>query len=141
MSIYPVVDKGDVSQYEGISPKSLTIFQGGTALPTVVNNVYSFGGMLPERDNIGFLQYNELHRPVISSSLLDDFIDNRGEEVSIESDVDSWIITKDDGLTIEKMVKIKIQMWIEGFDADCFRVIGNLSIDLNLTFASTSSEE
>lgn len=139
MFIYPTVDKGNVRDYDGVFAKSLTIYQGGTSTPSFYNGAYSFGGLLTAEDNIGFLQYNELHRPIISDQLLDNFIINRGDEIPLASVSDKWIITEDDGLTVEKMIKIKIIMWVEGFDADCFKVISNLPIDLNLTFANTAS--
>jgi len=31
-------------------------------------------------------------------------------------------------------------MWIEGFDADCFHVIGDSNVSLNLTFSSSSED-
>lgn len=138
LSKYPIVDKGNPSLYDDVDPVDLTIYQGGTALPTVEDGVYSFGGMLQERDNIGFLQYNELHRPIISTSMLNEFIDNRGNEISIVDNPNgSWIVNVNEGLTIEKMVKFNVQMWIEGFDADCFEAINRMPIELNLTFSST----
>ena len=141
LSKYEVVDRGNVSAYDGVLPTDLTIYQGGTATPTVdENGVYSFGGLMPEKDNLAFMQYNKLYNNAISVDLLNEFINNRGEEVAFGDATDRWVVSGNDGLTINKMIKFKVQVWIEGFDADCFHVIGDMPISLNLTFSSSKED-
>ena len=141
LSKYDVVDRGDVAAYDGVKPSNLTIYQGGTSTPTVdEDGVYSFGGLMPEGDNLAFVEYNNIHNPEISTSLLDEFINNRGEEIAFGEATDRWVVIQEDGLTVNKMIKFKVCMWIEGFDADCFHVIGDSSVSLNLTFSSSSED-
>ncbi len=44
-------------------------------------------------------------------------------------------------LTYNKMVKLKIYLWIEGWDSDCFNVILKSKISLDLLFTTYSSDE
>ena len=140
LSKYDVVDRGDVAAYDGVKPSDLTIYQGGSSTPTVnEDGVYSFGGLMPEGDNLAFVEYNRLHDP-ISTSLLNEFINNRGKEIAFGEATDRWVVTEADGLTVNKMIKFTVCMWIEGFDADCFHVIGDSSVSLNLTFSSSKED-
>lgn len=140
LSKYDVVDRGNVAAYDGVKPSDLTIYQGGSSTPTVdEDGVYSFGGLMPEGDNLAFVEYNRLHDP-ISTSLLNEFINNRGKEIAFGEATDRWVVTEADGLTVNKMIKFTVCMWIEGFDADCFHVIGDSSVSLNLTFSSSSED-
>ena len=65
LSKYEVVDRGSVDSYNGVKPSNLTIYQGGSATPTVNDNVYSFGGLMPALDNLAFVEYNRLHKTQI----------------------------------------------------------------------------
>lgn len=142
ISKYEVVDKASPEQYEGKMPQKTYIYQGGTSKPTEVSSgVYSFGGIMPAEDNIGFVEYNLIHQNKLESSMLEEFRVNRSGDLSIEEAGQQWVIVQEDGLTIEKMIKLNISMWIEGFDGDCFNILSNTAITLNLMFSTTSKEE
>ena len=142
LSKFPVVDKGKPANYENVSPTNLIIFQGGTAEPSHNDGVYSFGGLMPAEDNLAFVEYNRMNDDyVISNRILEDFISNRGEEISIVDSSSRWIVNQNDGLTVDKMIKFNVKMWVEGFDADCFSVINNTPLTLSLNFSSILNEE
>lgn len=139
---YEVVEKGKPELYEGKSPTKTYIYQGGTALPTEnADGSYSFGGIMPAEDNIGFAEYNKINdKKQLSNELLEEFQLSRAEEISIIGAPQQWIVTKEDNLTVQKMIKFSICMWIEGFDADCFNVVSFMPVTFNLIFSTRSDD-
>lgn len=137
---YEVVDRGHPEDAKNVS--DLIIYQGGTATPTKEADVYSFGGIMDSKNNLAFTEYNNINVKKISEDTLNDFYQNRCKDeledaISFsELDEGHWFIEKEDGLNTKTMMKINVKMWIEGFDGDCFNVIGHSPFTLNLVFST-----
>ena len=117
------------------------IFQGGTSVPSKKDDVYSFGGILPQSDNLAFMEYNSIHsKNQISNFYFEEFYLNRlaKEEKAIsDPNIEGfWIVDENDMVNTKKMIRLNIKMWIEGFDADCFEVISALPVSFNLLFTT-----
>lgn len=128
-------------KYEGTEiPKKIIIFQGGTDKPTYdsVNNVYSFGGILPEEYNLALNEYRKIYK--IPSEKLQVPLDaiNRGDLELIEGN--EMLIEDDFGFGIvngkKTKIKITVYFWFEGWDSDCFAIMNNKKVELNLVFAT-----
>lgn len=147
ISKYELMKRGEPDSTKQITETQ--IYQGGTALPTLDEGVYSFGGIMEDANNIAFREYNTINRKEpISIELLNEFRKNRfnsnGMEDAIaidETREGQWLVDVDEGLNTKTMVKLNVKMWIEGFDADCFEVISGLPVCLNLTFATKKKVE
>ncbi len=147
ISKYELMKRGEPDNTKQVTETQ--IYQGGTALPTLDEGVYSFGGMMEDANNIAFKEYNTINRKEpISIELLNEFRKNRsdsnGKEDAIaidETREGQWLVDVDEGLNTKTMVKLNVKMWIEGFDADCFEVISGLPVCLNLTFVTKKKVE
>lgn len=138
---YEVVERGHPEAATTVS--DLIIYQGGTATPTKQNDVYSFGGIMDGQNNLAFTEYNNINALKISEQTLNEFHQNRCDETGFEdaiafSDLSDghWFIGQQDGLNTKTMMKLNVKMWIEGFDGDCFNVLGHSKITLNLVFST-----
>lgn len=143
---YEVVERGHPESVSTVS--DLILYQGGTATPTYEDGVYSFGGIMDKNNNLAFTEYNNINSKKIDSAILDEFYQNRCNESGLENAIalddledGHWIIQKEDGLCAQTMMKINVKMWIEGFDGDCFNVIGRSPITLNLIFSTTKKTD
>lgn len=143
---YEVVERGHPEDATTIS--DLIIYQGGTATPTKEADVYSFGGIMNEKNNLAFTEYNNINVKKINESTLTDFYQNRCNEEGLEDAIafseleeGHWFIEKEEGLNTKTMMKLNVKMWIEGFDGDCFNVIGHSPITLNLVFSTKKQTE
>ncbi len=142
ISKYEVMTRGIPDDSKAIT--DTYIYQGGTALPTVDEGIYSFGGMMDSDNNIALTEYNTIYpKKSVSLALLDEFRNNRsnasGTEDAIainEATEGNWLVDPDEGLNTKTMVKFNIKFWIEGFDGDCFLGISGLPVSLNLTLAT-----
>lgn len=129
------VDLYDMSVTEPIRYK---LYQYDDMMPNYdnLNNIYSFGGILPGDYNMAFQQYNMMH-PGVELLEVPEWQINRGDITYKDSGDIGQICDKDtDGLYIGKMMKFRIYFWFEGWDSDCFEVIDNRNVNLNLSFSN-----
>ena len=130
----------DINDVTASVPTSTIIYQGGTKKPSLVDGVYSFGGFMDAPNNLAFNEFNDIHSNFpISQTVFEEFYNNRTidgveDSISIEDTdgVKFKLIDKSDKLSVGKMMKITIKMWIEGFDGDCFEGISSLPVGMNL---------
>ncbi len=114
------------------------IYQYDDQMPSYdsYNNIYSFGGILPDNYNMAFQQYNMMH-PGTELSNVPEWQINRGDIKYQDSGNIGQICNKDtDGLTVGKMMKFRVYFWFEGWDSDCFEVIENRNVNVNLSFSN-----
>ena len=114
------------------------IYQYDDVMPTYdsYNNVYSFGGILPDEYNMSYQQYNMSH-PGAELNGVPEWQVNRGDITYKDSGNIGQICDKNtDGLTVGKMMKIRVYFWFEGWDSDCFEVIDNRNVNINLSFSN-----
>ena len=114
------------------------LYQYDDVMPTYdnLNDIYSFGGILPGDYNMSFQQYNLMH-PGAELSGVPEWQINRGDITYKDSGNVGQICNKDtDGLFIGKMMKFRIYFWFEGWDSDCFEVIDNRNVNVNLSFSN-----
>ena len=142
---YVAVDKKHPEQYDSIyGNKGVVIYQNGSQYPTYNSStgVYDFGGVLPDEYNFARLYHNSLHSDITEQlgSVPNEII-NRGDLVYNDDGVCNHLITQSDGVTTSKMTKFRIYFWFEGWDSDCFEVIDNKTVTLNLTFSTKSPNE
>lgn len=145
-----VVTKGDAGLDE-ISDNptknqinSYLIYQTGTKLPTVVDNVYSFGGIMRDEANYAIQNYNLKHPSTAKS------IDNTAPEVLQRENTDIYYNDKtmddedahvidshiaEEEVGIRHMLKMTVYFWFEGWDADCFDVIDRSPVSININLA------
>lgn len=128
----------------------LHIYQKGSLYPTYdpISNVYDFGGILPYDYNFAVQYHNSTHpdMPIYSDETrtkkeVPTDIINRGDVTYADDGVVNHIVTTDDEVTIKKMIKFKIYFWFEGWDADCFDIIDNKTVTVNLKFSTKSPNE
>ena len=153
--------------YDGKTPSSIRIYQGGTKTPSKdANNVYSFGGILPEEYNLAIQELDKIY--TIDMKLDNVYIDGEtspylGAKDRFDNDVDMEMIddlahktlwskattisgtnylgVHNDGTkSVQTKMKMTIFFWVEGFDADCFQFIDHKNVDINLTFATDKDE-
>ena len=81
-------------------------------------------------------QYNLMH-PGTELNGVPEWQVNRGDVTFKDSGDIGQICNKDtDGLTVGKMMKFRIYFWFEGWDSDCFEVIENRNVNVNLSFSN-----
>ena len=100
-----------------------------------LNNIYSFGGILPSEHNMAYQQYNMSH-PGAELSNIPDWQINRGDITYKDSGNIGRICSEEDGLTVTKKIKFRIYFWFEGWDSDCFEVIDKKVVNINLSFSN-----
>lgn len=118
--------------------KGYTIYQYDDNMPTYdsTNNVYSFGGILPSKYNMAYQQYNMSHFGA-ELPAVPDWQVNRGDVTYEDKGDIGRVCDKDtDGLTVGKMMKFRFYFWFEGWDSDCFEVIDDRSVSVNLSFSN-----
>ena len=148
---YPVVEKYHPEYYnDSVTPVSSVIYTGDKYdYPTkdTDTGVYEFGTILPDDLNLAIGYYNSTEwmyarNGIKSITLPDDIYQVRGPE-SITKDK---IFSKDTNQLIDsskesekigtnQMMKVRVSFWIEGWDADCFNVIGNSPITINISLS------
>ena len=153
---FQVVDKGHPEQYTDSSePISTVIYQTGYEYPVynATDDVYSFGAILPDESNLATGYYNsteyiytsrhywnlKMNPDVYSTRGVDsptkDLIFNSNNSQLINSTKSS------EQIGIDKMMKMTIYFWFEGWDADCFPAINASPVTINIDFALSPSEE
>lgn len=146
------------------TPSELRIYQGGTKTPSVSNNVYSFGGILPEEYNLAIQELNKIYNlnlKLTNAKLESDSSYYLGAYNRFLNDTDRELIdtlenkrlwTKPNTLSgtnylgvhkdtttnesVQTKMKITVYFWFEGFDADCFQFIDNKNVTIDLAFST-----
>ena len=153
---YKVVDKGHPEQYDSNSePLSAVIYQTGYEWPVYneTENVYCFGSILPDEANLATGYYNSTEQYYTSRhywnlKMNQEVYSTRG----VESSTKDILFNSNTSLLIDssnpeeimglnKMMKIAVYFWFEGWDADCFPAINASPVSININFALSQSEE
>ena len=136
-----VVEKYKPEEYSNLAKNQISaykIFQTGSKLPTVTNDVYSFGGILKDEANYALQNYNLKNPTKMKTVPLDilsreqsDFYYNDQTSTDDEANVIS-AASVDEQIGIRHMMKMTIYFWIEGWDSDCFDVIDRSPVSINI---------
>ncbi len=140
---YVAVDKGHLEQYEhGAIHTGLFIYQKHGLYPTYNpdTKVYNFGGVLPNKYNFAREYFSSTHPDFQMRNVPQEIID-RGDIQFADDGVVNHIVVPSDGVTISKMIRFRIYFWFEGWDSNCFDVIDNKTVKLNLSFSTKSPNE
>ena len=153
---YPAVDLGHPEQYSSsVEPYSAVIYSGDSYdYPThnEITNVSEFGGILPDSCNLAINYYNGYdaqytRNGIHSVSLPAEMYNVRGVESStkdlILSSSNNHIINSsnvNERISLNKMMKMTVYMWFEGWDADCFNVINNSPVKLSISLSMSNEE-
>ncbi len=131
------VDLYDTSSYALVT--NTIIYQGGTQYPTYnpTTGEYSFGGILPNDYNIAINDYNHKIMEGYTAKSVPEWALQRGD-LEFENDgvVNRIIDSNDSKVGIDKMVRLTFHFWFEGWDADCFSIINQKPVSLNLSFSN-----
>jgi len=125
--VYEPVDRGDVTSQSDVYSSNIYTFSSET--PSVENGVYNFGGINTEYNTM-----IEYYNSIMTNDKIQipEDIKNREDKLIYGQEVFPSSL----GCTTKKMVKIKILLWLEGWDADCFNVILNTTTTFNIKFTS-----
>ncbi len=136
---------GDTS-WNYVDIKDLTIYRTGSEFPTYdsINNVYDFGAVLEKDYNFAYnyhvslMNYNfDYMEPFVKFS---DVL-NRGDILYKDDGIVNHIVKETDEVTTNKMAHFRVYFWFEGWDADCFDVIDNHKVSINLAFSTKSPND
>ena len=138
---FKAMPKGDPSVLE-YDDDEIFIFQTGSIYPTYnqYTGVYDFGGILPSEYNFARLYYNTIYKQNPLGEV-PDLILRRGDTIYQDDGIVNHIINQNDGVTTAKMVCLRIYFWFEGWDSDCFEVIDNKTVTMNLMFNTKGPNE
>ncbi len=156
---YETMDKGVVSDTKELSSQ---IYRFDDNKCSVSNNVYNFGGLTPkfrlDEDNNYYQvdtldeSYNDESNLVFNSmqkyynTIMEEKISDSSFNLDNVKNRDTYdkyiykenIIDTSFKLTYDKMIKLKVYIWIEGWDSDCFNAIVGSNINLSLLFTTYS---
>lgn len=147
LSLYSPIPLEDSYQEhkEIIRPYKEVIYQGGSNNPIYdkTNNTYSFGGILPEEYNLAYQEFKSIYRLDSSKFYIPESALNRGD---LELNRNNNLLADTDlgfGIINGKRTKMKITVdfWFEGWDADCFEIINRSPVTLNLVFSTAKDEK
>lgn len=146
LSLYSPIPLEDSYQEheEIVDPYKEVIYQGGSNNPIYdeKNNTYSFGGILPEEYNLAYQEFKSIYRLNPSNFYIPESAINRGDLELTRSN--SLLADNNLGFGIingkRTKMKITVDFWFEGWDADCFEIINRSPVTLNLVF-STAEEK
>lgn len=118
------------------------IYQTGSIYPTYnqYTGVYDFGGILPSEYNFARLYYNTIYNNNPLGEV-PDLVLRRGDTIYQDDGVVNHIVNQGDGVTTAKMVCLRIYFWFEGWDSDCFEIIDNKTVTMNLMFNTKGPNE
>lgn len=126
-------------------PYYQVIYQGGTNQPYYdkKNDTYSFGGILPEEYNLAYQEYKSIYDLDPTLFFIPNEALNRGDLELNDQNTRLADTSFNFGIINGKRTKIKITVdfWFEGWDADCFDVIEKNPVSLNLVFTTAKDEE
>lgn len=136
---YNVVEKGKPEQYEDNSEiLDCIIYQDGTETPTYdsVNDIYCFGGILEEKYNLALSIYNQKFPQ--KKKVLPDWALNRGDIIYSQDNLNQLVHSSNsqEKVSLSQMMKLTICFWFDGWDSDCFEVIDNSPVKINLNFTN-----
>ncbi len=135
-----LMDKYQPLQSSEINYQDLKIYQQGSQLPTYdsTSGIYSFGGVLPNETNLAIHDWNSKFETI---SITNDVVEKRKNDIIFQEGMNFIDCTKaSEKITPSKMLKVRVSVWVEGWDADCFIVIDRSPIELNLVFSIESDE-
>ena len=139
------VTYGNSSSFDNNDYQGLKIFKYGEDLPSydVKNDVYDFGGILPNDFNFARLQYNSTHP---ANDQIGDVPEmalpsKRGDVTFVDDGIENHIVNKSDGVTTANMIKMHFTFWFEGWDSDCFEAINDQPVSVNLNFSTKDPNE
>ena len=147
LSLYSPIPFEDsyLEHNEIVRPYKEVIYQGGTNNPYYdeKNDTYSFGGILPEEYNLAYQEFKSIYNLNPSRFYIPEEALNRGD---LDLTNENASLSNSDlgfGIINGKRMKMKITVdfWFEGWDADCFQIINNSPVFLNLTFATAQDEK
>ena len=161
---FPVVDKYHPENYFDILPQRTIIYTGDSYdYPTYNCNedIYEFGGILPDELNLSIGYYNSTewwyaHSGIKTISISDPHADVYGADVYstrgvgkktsdiiLSSSTNHLIDSSksEEQISINQMMKMTVSFWIEGWDADCFNAIGNSPVTLAISMSITNEDE
>ncbi len=137
---FKAMPKGDPSNLT--YDDEIFIYQTGSFYPThdASTGVYDFGGVLPSEYNFARLYYNTIYKdnPI---GEVPDLVLRRGDTIYQDDGIVNHIVNQGDEVTTAKMVCLRIYFWYEGWDSNCFEIIDNKKITLNLEFNTKGPNE
>lgn len=147
LSFYKPIPFDDLykNHNEIVEPYKEIIYQGGSYIPIYdeKNNTYDFGGILPEEYNLAYQEYQALYRLDPSKFYIPESALNRGDLELTRSN--NLLVDTNFGFGIingkKSKMKITIDFWFEGWDADCFAIISKSPVTLNLVFSTAKDEK
>ena len=124
------------------TPIDYTIYQYDDYMPNYdnANDIYSFGGILPEEHNMAYQQFKMAY-PDANISSIPEWQINRNDTTYKDEGTVGQIATISDGLTINTKMKFRIYFWFEGWDADCFDVVDRRIVNINLSFSNKAPSD
>jgi len=137
---YEVVEKYKPESYtESSRATDLIIYQGGTQNPSYddTTGIYSFGGVLDNDTNVALYDYNLFYQ---ENYTVPSWAIERGEKELEINEGNSQIIDSDlesEQVGINDMMKLTFYFWFEGWDSDCFSVVNQKPVSINLNFSTS----
>lgn len=134
---YKVVEKGKPEQYSADEkPNDYIIYQGGKdyANYDTKTGIYDFGGIIETEYNLSVSYLNHCEKRKL---IVPDWAINRGDICFNEENnkiIDST--NSQEQVGVNQMIKLTFYFWFEGWDPDCFNVINNKPVSLNLSFST-----
>ena len=121
---------------------SYQIYETGSKLPTVKDDVYSFGTILKDEANFAVQNFNLKHQnPAMQKSVPASVLTRGNTDILYDSamdDEDAHVVNSlnpDEEVGIRHMLKMTIYFWFEGWDSDCFDVIDRSPVSININLA------
>ena len=137
---FKAMPKGDPSNLT--YDDEIFIYQTGSFYPTYNSStgLYDFGGILPSEYNFARVYYNTIYNNNPLGEV-PDLILRRGDTIYQDDGNVNHIVNQGDGVTTDKMVCLRIYFWYEGWDSNCFEIIDNKKVTLNLEFNTKGPNE
>lgn len=127
---YDIMDSDNLTTSPNVRDKK--IYSIGSDVPSLNNDIYNFGGINASY-NANLIYYDMMLNKDISANKPT----NRNDELL---DCQN-IISSDAGLVKDKIAKMTIYVWLEGWDADCFNAVASQTMNIELKFASYDQSE
>ena len=153
---YPSVSLGHPELYdESSEPTSTVIYTGDKYNYPTYNEktgIYEFGGILQDAINLSTNYYNKYDHiyqknGVNSVALPSEMYEARGVEsptkdLILSSSTNHLINSSipSEHISLNQMAKITVYLWFEGWDADCFNVINNSPVKLNISLSMSNED-
>ena len=153
---YEVVNKYHPEEYTDTStPVSAIIYTGDKYNhPTYdsINDVYEFGGILEDDQNLAVGYYNSTEwwyskAGIKSVTVPSEILETRGVNSETADSIfnsntnhliDSSNLNEQIG--VNQMMKVTVSFWIEGWDSDCFNAIGGSPVTISISMSTTNEE-